>query len=107
MVRPLADWSPEQLADLVAVEEELAGAVGDVVVPVALGVLGDVGTDEPRLAALDADVGLGDVDLVRPHALDLGAGQHEARLEGVLDGVVVTGSAVDGDRLVRHRSAAP
>src|SRR5919106_3475972 len=94
----------KQLTDLIAVEQELARAVRDVVVAVALGVLGDVRADEPGLAALDADVGLGDVDLVRANALDLGAGQHDARLEGLLDGVVVSRAPVDGDRLVGHRS---
>ena len=94
----------EQLGDLVAVEEQLPRPLRRVVVAVALRVLGDVGADQPGLAVLDAHVGLGDVDLVRPDALDLGPGQHDARLEGVLDGVVVAGAPVDGDRLVGHRS---
>ena len=96
---------PEQLGDLVAMEQELARPVRDVVVAVSLGVLRDVGADQPRLAALDARRRPRRCSPVRSDALDLGAGQHEARLEGVLDGVVVACSAVEGDRLVGHRSS--
>src|SRR5687767_12023277 len=74
------------------------------VVAISLRELGDVRPDEPDLAALHADVGLGDVDPVLAHALDLGPGQHDASLEGLLDGVVVAGAPVDGDRVVGHRS---
>src|SRR5439155_24120369 len=93
----------EQLVDLRAAEEELAGALGLVVGAVALLERGDMGADQPRFAALDARVGIGEVDLARPDGLDLGPGQHEAGLERLVDGVFVAGSAVEGDRLLAHR----
>ncbi len=63
-----------------------------------------MGADEPRLAALDARVGLGQVGAPGADRLDLGPGQHQARLERLLDGVVVAGTAIEGDGLLRHRS---
>src|SRR6185295_15214340 len=78
-------------------EEELAVAARRVV-PAARALPGcDVNADQPGFTALDPRVRLLEVDLARADALDLGAGQHDARLEGVLDRVLMTGFAVDGD----------
>ena len=53
----------QQLVDLGAVEQQLAGPLRLVVVAVAALERGDVGADQPRLAALDARVGVGQVGL--------------------------------------------
>jgi hypothetical protein len=68
----------DQLGDLVPVEEQLPGRGRLVVVPVPLLVRRDVRADQPRLAALDAGVRLGEVDAAGADRLDLGPGQREA-----------------------------
>ncbi len=95
---------PGELGDLRPMQQQLARAPRLMVVPVSLVVGRDVRADEPRLAVLDAGVGLRQVDVSGSDRLDLGPGQHDACLEGVLDGVLEAGSAVDGDRVVGHRS---
>ena len=93
----------QQLVDLGAVEEELAGPLGLVVVAVAAFERRDVGADEPRLAALDPGVGVGQVGLAGSERLDLRPGQDDARLERLVDREVVAGSSVERDgRLVAH-----
>ena len=69
-------------------QQQLAVAQGLVVVAVAAGPRGDVHADQPGLASLDAGVGVLQVEVAVAHRLDLGAGQVDARLERVLDGVV-------------------
>jgi hypothetical protein len=73
------------------------------VVAVALLERRDVGTDQPRLVALDARVGVGQVDLAGPDRLDLGAGQDEAGLDGLLDRELVSRPAVERDGVLRNR----
>ena len=87
----------EQLVDLGAVEEQLADPLGLVVVAVGLLERRDVGADQPRLVALDARVGVGEVDLAGPDRLDLGAGQDDPGLERVLDAELVPCPPVEGD----------
>jgi hypothetical protein len=62
----------------------------------------DRGADQPGLTALDPGVGVAQVDLAAADALDLRAREDEARLERVVDVVLVTGLAVEGDRLFRQ-----
>jgi len=95
----------EELVDLGSVEEQLPLALGLVVVAVALFEWGDVSADQPGLVALDARVGVRQVDLAGPDGLDLGAGQDEAGLERVLDREFVPRPAVQGDRLLGNLSA--
>ena len=80
-------------------QQQLAVAARLVVVAVALLEWGDMGVDQPRLAPLDARVGIGQVRLAGTDALDLGAGQDEARLERIGDGVVVARLAIERDGL--------
>src|SRR5664280_2319326 len=93
----------QQFVDLVAMEEQLPGALRLVVEAVAPGERRDVGADKPGLAALDPRVGLLETDVARPDRLDLRSGQDQAGLERVLDGVVVAGLAVEGDGRFAHR----
>jgi len=92
-----------EVFDFAAVEEELAGARG---VEVVLGggfVGGYVEVVEPGIAALDARVGLAEVDAAVPNGLDFGASEDEAGVVGLHYLVVVSGFSVDGDDfLVRH-----
>ena len=60
-------------------------ALGLVVVAVGLLERRDVGADQPGLVALDARVGIGQVDLAGADGLDLGAGQDDPGLERLLD----------------------
>ena len=95
----------QELGDLGAVEEELARTLGLVVVAVAGLPRRDVQAVQPGLALVDPDIGIGQVDLARPDRLDLGPGQHETRLERVVDRELVARFSVEGDRLLAHRSA--
>ncbi|MNW59886.1 hypothetical protein D3C74_378390 [compost metagenome] len=87
-------------------QQELALAPRGVVVPRALGVLLDVDVLEPRLTAVDRDVAVEKRRPALPQRLDLGAAQHQSRLEHVQDEVVMPGLAVAGDdlaaSLLRH-----
>jgi len=95
--QPLGLRLDRQHVDLVAVEEELAGPLRLVVEAIAAGPLGDMSADQPRLAALDPGVRLGQADSAGPDRLDLGPAQDEADLQRVLDRELVAGTAVDGD----------
>src|SRR5262245_5521980 len=94
----------EQLVDLRPVQQQLAHALGLVVVAVALLEWRDMGADQPGLSVLDARIGIGQVHLARAERLDLGPGQHEAGLERLVDREFVAGSSVECDRLFRHRT---
>src|SRR5262245_52663664 len=85
----------QELVDLRAMEEQLAGAFRLVVVAVAGVPRRDVHADQPGLAVLDARVGIGQADLPVPDALDLGPGQHDASLEGLFDAELVSSSSVE------------
>ena len=82
-----------------AVQQQLAASVG-IVGADAVGELvrGDVHALQPQLAPGPAGVGVGELDLAEPQALDLAALQHDPGLDGVEDGVVVARPAVGGDR---------
>ena len=95
----------EQLIDLGAVEEQLPLALGLVVVAVALLERSDVGADQPRFVALDARVGIRQVDLAGADGLDLGAGQDETGLERVLDAELVPRPTVQGDGVLGNLRA--
>ena len=58
------------------------------------------GPDGEGLVAFDPGVRVRQVDLAGPDRLDLGAGQHDARLERLVDGEIVTSPSVEGDRLL-------
>jgi hypothetical protein len=95
----------EQLVDLGAVQEQLPLALGLVVVPVGLLERSDVGADQPGLVALDARVGIRQVDLAGADGLDLGAGQDDTGLERVLDREFVPCPAVQGDGVLGNLRA--
>src|SRR5487761_1182202 len=84
-----------QLVQLLAVEQELAGAVR-FEPPIARGVLvrGDMCPDQPRLTAVDAGVSVLQGDVARPDGLHLRPGQGQPALEGLEDLVVVAGASV-------------
>src|ERR1700730_11062085 len=86
----------DQLVDLLAVQQELARPARLMIEAVARGVFGDVGIDQPGLAALLGDIGFGDRAAPPAQRLDLGAGQRQPSLEGLLDEVVVPRLAVLG-----------
>jgi hypothetical protein len=67
---------------------------------VALRVRRDVEVEQEQLAVLDDAVGVGEVGLAVPQRLDLGAGQHDARLPLVENVVVVACALVPRDRAV-------
>ena len=108
-----------QLVDLGSDAAAASVALRLVVVPVALLERRDVSADKPRLAPLDARVRVGQVRLARTDALYLRAGQDEAGLERIRDGVVVARLAVERHRfgqgvsgtgakdISRHTNAGP
>ncbi len=97
----------QQLVDLAPVEQQLAGPLRVVVVPIPLLERRDVGADEPGLATLDPGIGVGDIGLARTDRLDLRAGQHEPRLERLVDRELVAGFSVEGDGGVVAHGMAP
>src|SRR6266446_3301938 len=86
-----------ELVDLAPVEQELAGALGGMVEAAALQVFGDIGIDEPDLPAAGVGIGFRDRRPAKAQRLHLGAGERDARLEGLADLVVETRLAVVGD----------
>src|SRR4051794_19482272 len=96
-LRPLR----RELQYLLLVQQQLAAPPRRVVRPGALVVLRDVPGVEPRLPAVDERVPVDERRATSAERLHLGAGEHEARLEGVLDRVVVPRLAV-----ARHHLAA-
>src|SRR5437667_6873629 len=103
---PLRLGAPDQLGDLVAMEEQLARPSRLVVVPVSLLVWRDMRPDQPCLPLLDPGVRLGQVDTPGTDRLDLCSGERDAGLERLLDGELVAGAAVDGDGLIGHWNLA-
>ena len=102
----LAHLAPE-IVDLVAMQEQLAVALGRMRPDRALRVVGDRGADEPDLVAPHVGVRVADLDVAVTQRLDLRAGEHETRLDTVEQLVVVPGTAVVGNQLgsgrLRHR----
>jgi hypothetical protein len=70
----------DQPLDLRAVHEQLARALGLVVLPRGRAVGRDVDVVEPDLAVVDGGVAVLDLRLALAQRLDFGAGQHHARL---------------------------
>src|SRR4051794_17969898 len=85
--------------DLVPVQQQLALATRLVVVPGSLGVLGVVPALGPGLAMVDAGEAAHEGRAARPERLPLGAGHPRARLDDVLDVVVVARLSVARDEL--------
>src|SRR6476646_314122 len=68
---------------------------------VGLQVFGDIGVDQPDLAVLGIGIVFGDGGFAAADRLDLGAGQRNSCLHGILDSVIEPGLAVFGDDLDR------
>src|SRR5437870_2994797 len=90
---PLA-YLPGQRIDLLSAQEQLAVAVRIVVRAVSLVVHGDMGTNEPRLAATDFRVRLLKRGAAVAERLHLRAGEHEPGLDAVEQVVVMPRPAV-------------
>src|SRR5687768_9227948 len=85
----LRDLNP-QLDYLLSVEEEFSGPSRLMVEIFSRLLPGrDMYVHQPRLAALDAHIPLCQVHPPRPHALYLRPHEHQARLDGLLDEIVV------------------
>src|SRR5262249_46207330 len=91
---PLLDGLANQLADLVAVQEQLAAAQRLVVGVAAVAVGADVDVVEEDLAVLDAREAVAEVDAPFTDRLDLGPDQRDAGLEGFQQMEIVEGLAV-------------
>src|SRR3990172_6136004 len=78
-------------------EQQLPLAQGVVLFDRGLLVGSDVDTVQPHLVVLHLRVALLQADASGPDGLDLRAGEGDARLVGLLDEVLVTGTAVGGD----------
>ena len=85
-----------ELADLVFVQQQLAGAERVVVHGVAVGERADVGVQEEAFAVFEQAVGVLEVGLAFADGLDLGAAEGDAGLELVGEEVIVAGGAVEG-----------
>ncbi|HEX5014065.1 MAG TPA: hypothetical protein VFV72_07865 [Candidatus Limnocylindrales bacterium] len=97
----------QELVDLRASEEQFPDPLRLVVVAIALLERRDMGTDQPRLVALDARVGVGEVDLAGADGLDLGTGQDEAGLERLLDRELVPRPAIERDGVLGNEGLLP
>src|SRR5678815_3704062 len=98
---PLLFHSTDQPLDLAAMQQQLARVYRLVVPAIALLVRGNVHSLEKDFAVLDPGPGLLDGGLLGAQRLDLGAGQHEARLPRVQHVVVVRRLGIPGDGLPR------
>ena len=86
-----------QLVDLLAVEQELAGAGRLVALVAGVGVGGDLHVQD-ELVAVDHGVGVLERPFALAEGLDLAAAQDQAGLDRLEDLVVVAGTAVGRDR---------
>src|SRR5436190_5200918 len=86
-----------QLVDLVAMQKELARALGRMVEAAPLQVFRNRGIDQPDLPAARIRVGFGDGRLALPQRFDLGAGERDPGLEDLADLVVEARLAIMGD----------
>jgi len=95
--RLLSHAAPE-LFDLTTMEEEFAGPIGvDSSEAVRVLVRGDVRSEQPHLAPVDAGVRVLQCHLPGAQGLDLGAAQLDPAFERLENVVVMTGPAVLGD----------
>ena len=82
-------------------QQQLALALGRMVVPCAVQVFGDVRALQPHLAtAVDGDERLGQRCAAFAQRLDLGAGQGQPCLVLVFDGIVMPGLLVLDDEFL-------
>ena len=95
----LALDGPYQTTDFLAVEQQLAGPRGLVIRVTPAFVRRDVQVEQKGLAVLHDSVRVADVRLPVAERLDFGAREHEPRLAGLEDVVVVTRPLVPRDRL--------
>src|ERR1044072_560572 len=99
----------DQLVDLALVQQQFARTLRRVIEAPGLQIFGDVGIDQPDLAAPRVGIGFGDRGLAGAQRLHLAAGERDAGLELLADLVVETRLAVLGDdleawfRLRRHQ----
>src|SRR3990170_1447222 len=85
--------------NLFPVQQKLAAPRRSMTAAASLGVLGDVGVDQIKLAALARGIGVRDIGPAGAERLYLGAHQRDARLELLLDVVVEARLPVLGDEL--------
>ena len=90
----------DHLLDFSAMEQQLPGTHGIVVVAVALFVWRDVHSFEKDLPVLHPGIRLLDGGFAISQGLDLGPGQHDTRLPGLEDVVIVRRLGVAGDRML-------
>src|SRR6478752_2534485 len=93
---------PVERVDLTPVEQELPRPNGLVVLAPALVVDRDLEAVQPRFAVAHVGIGLGHRRPPFAERLDLGAGQHDARLEPLQQLVFVARAAIFCDQLLRH-----
>src|SRR6185295_3709098 len=98
---PALDRLADQLANLALVQQQLAAAQRLVVGVAAVAVGADVDDVEEHLAVLDPRVAVAQVDAAFADRLHLGAEQHQPRLEGLEQVIVVEGLAVFRDAGLR------
>ena len=86
--------------DLAAVEQQLAGPLGFMVEAVAVAEFGNVGIDQPYLAAPDLGIAFRNRPFPETKAFHFRTGQGDPGFEGVIDMIVKTRAAVLGDGLL-------
>src|SRR5437763_3263068 len=90
---------PDQLVDLPLVQQQLARALRRMVEAAGLPIFGDVGIDQPDLAAARIRVRFRDRRLAAAQRFHLAAGERDAGLELLADRVVEARLAIFGDDL--------
>src|SRR5581483_2465847 len=102
---PLFAYRSVERVDLASVQEKLPRPRRLVVRAVPLRVDRDLEPVQPRLAVADVREGVRHSRAPDAQRLDLGAGQRDAGLDPLQELIVVTCSAVLGDRLLGHRTS--
>jgi flagellin len=91
---------------LILVDEQLTAPPWLVIVPIGEGVFMDVHIHEEELALVDVHVPIRERDPALPQRLHLGSDQNDARLPGLLDGVVMPRLLVLSDHAVVLRAGS-
>src|SRR5271169_1499515 len=87
----------DQLFDLTLVQQQLARPLRRMVEAIGLQIFGNIGIDQPDLAVAGVGIRFCDCRLALAQRFDLGAGQRDAGLEGLIDKIIEACFAIVGD----------
>ena len=93
---------PDQVRELLLVNQQLARPKRIVIVNVAVGIMGDVRILQPQFPRVGPDVRLADISLAGSNRLGFGAREGQPGLERLEDMVVVERTTIVNEIPIRH-----